>query len=119
MTDLNRRKALAVVAAVSAVAAVPAMAVPGQAAESLRLWEQWKAQHEVLISANKHFIAVENRVAEESWSPYWASVRITQCLASYLKDHCAPTLSHLKPESPLAGLSASRLPISTMREPKH
>jgi hypothetical protein len=71
-TTINRRRALAVVAAVPAAVAVgsTALASTGEDTKLLRLWEEWKAQLARLGQANKAY----NDVQEKVWGelePHW------------------------------------------------
>jgi hypothetical protein len=72
-TQINRRRALAVVAsapAAAALASVPALANAGEDAELIRLWEDWKAQQQNYLTAYRLYIDADER-ASEAWRPMW------------------------------------------------
>jgi hypothetical protein len=88
-TQINRRKALTVVAAAPAAVALatPALGSVGEDAELLRLWKEYKAQYERWTAAFKFMSQTEEKVGE-SWSPYWRFENICKGRTA----HCKPTL---------------------------
>jgi hypothetical protein len=71
-TTINRRRALAVVAAAPAAVAIgsTALANTGEDAELLRLWEEWKAERVRCEEAIRYFEEIEVKVANEA-GPHW------------------------------------------------
>ena len=77
-TTINRRHALAVVAAVPAAAVCggsTAFASVGEDAELLRLWEEWKAQHGRCEQARKVASALEEKVWKAT-GPCWTFAKL-------------------------------------------
>ena len=82
-THINRRNALAAVAAGPAVAALGSLpAFASEDAELLRLWDEWRTQQAIWLVAAKHESAVEELV-NESWSPWWRFDSINEGRAKF------------------------------------
>jgi hypothetical protein len=76
-TTINRRRALAVVAAVpaAAVISVPALANVGEDAELLRLWDEWKAQGLRCKSPYEALSEIEGKVMHAA-GPFWEIAKV-------------------------------------------
>jgi hypothetical protein len=76
-TTLNRRRALAVVAAVPAAAALatPTLASVGEDAELLRLWEEWNANNLLCRDAYNEVQEIESKVWQEA-GPVWELAKL-------------------------------------------
>jgi len=83
-TQINRRKALTVVAAApAAVACASIPAVAGEDAELIRLWEEWNTQTLCCRDAYQVEQDIEEKVSEEA-GPIWTLGKLDlQCKNEY------------------------------------
>jgi hypothetical protein len=73
--QINRRKALTVVAAAPAAVALGSAVAASEDAELLRLFEEWKAQNQRVKEATAHYEAV-NALVADGLGPNWEFVSV-------------------------------------------